>query len=169
MTSMRHTQTNLLRSQCELLGVTAGSTWQDVQVAYRTLVQQCHPDRHAGQSKLDAQDRFIEVNSAYTDLKRHYREYGALPIFSAHVECDTPLFKERERDRVPSDIRLKLKIAAAVVLAITAVTVALWKLDADLVKQHKNTADAARAAYHSAKTTPENTPLYHGRFNFSAD
>jgi len=56
------------QSACHLLGVTAGSTREQIKVAYRHLAGRYHPDRMIGagdQEREVATERMISINAAY--------------------------------------------------------------------------------------------------------
>jgi curved DNA-binding protein CbpA len=49
-----------------VLGVSSTASQDDIKAAYRKLARQYHPDLNPG--SRDAEDRFKEINAAYTDL-----------------------------------------------------------------------------------------------------
>jgi len=58
------------RDNCyDLLGVTRDSSKGDISKAYRQLAKKYHPDRHKTEDKLEAEERFKEVATAYEILK----------------------------------------------------------------------------------------------------
>lgn len=70
-------------SECyRILGLTPGCHWDEVQAAYRRMVQKWHPDRYPPQSdaQTEAGQRMQELNKAYTALSDYYRSQGKLPF-----------------------------------------------------------------------------------------
>ena len=70
-------------SECyQILGLTPGCDWSEVQTAYRRQVQKWHPDRYPQHSdeQIEAGQRMQELNKAYTMLSDYYRSQGALPF-----------------------------------------------------------------------------------------
>jgi len=65
---------------CRLLGVQHGATFEDVKTAYRDLVQVWHPDRFAGNERLQAsaQEKLKQLNLAWEHLSAHAFRDGIL-------------------------------------------------------------------------------------------
>ncbi|MCG8687908.1 MAG: DnaJ domain-containing protein [Desulfobacterales bacterium] len=65
------------KSPYEVLGVSKGAPWTQIQEAYKTKAKQYHPDKlsHLGDdfSSL-ANKRFLEIQEAYNRLKVQYRK-----------------------------------------------------------------------------------------------
>ena len=62
--------------QCfELLGLKAGASQGELTQAYRDLVNVWHPDRFAGNQRLQkkAEDKLKEINGAYETIRSFYR------------------------------------------------------------------------------------------------
>ncbi|KAG8201351.1 hypothetical protein JTE90_016828 [Oedothorax gibbosus] len=59
-------ETNALR----VLGLTAGSTQQQISARYRKLSREWHPDKHKPEKKNMAADKFIEIQQAYEILSK---------------------------------------------------------------------------------------------------
>ncbi|MDO9265382.1 MAG: J domain-containing protein, partial [Desulfosalsimonadaceae bacterium] len=58
----------------EILGIAPGASKQEIQTAYRKIVQQYHPDKvaHLGRELQDlAKDKFVEIQNAYDYLMNH--------------------------------------------------------------------------------------------------
>ena len=57
-----------------ILGITPGASKQEIQAAYRKIVQQYHPDKvaHLGPELQDlAKEKFVEIQNAYDYLMNH--------------------------------------------------------------------------------------------------
>lgn len=72
----RDTQTGRPHSKdpFEILGVVPGASKQEIQAAYRKVVQQYHPDKvaHLGRELQDlAKEKFVEIQTAYDYLMNH--------------------------------------------------------------------------------------------------
>ena len=79
MSNAEQQQTDLC---LKTLGIETGNKWSDIEKQYRTLVQTWHPDRYSGNDNAYAQDRFIEINSAFNQLRENYRKSGKTPTSS---------------------------------------------------------------------------------------
>ena len=58
----------------EILGIAPGASKQEIQAAYRKVVQQYHPDKvaHLGRELQDlAKEKFVEIQNAYDYLMNH--------------------------------------------------------------------------------------------------
>jgi DnaJ like chaperone protein len=65
---------------CQLLGVTAGSSREQVRSAYRRMVVQWHPDRLAKSSEETrrlANEQMIAINQAYRLLRDNQLQQAA--------------------------------------------------------------------------------------------
>ncbi len=63
-------------SRCvEMLGLKPGASQEEVNQAYRDLVNVWHPDRFAGNPRLQkkAEGKIKEINSAYEYIKSFYK------------------------------------------------------------------------------------------------
>jgi len=76
MSNTEQQQTDLCLKTLE---IKSGSSWSDIEKQYRALVQIWHPDRYSGEDNTYAQDRFIEINSAFNKLRDNYRKSGKTP------------------------------------------------------------------------------------------
>ena len=58
-----------------VLGLKTGASQEEVTQAYRDLVNVWHPDRFAGNQRLQkkAEDRLKEINGAYAYIRSYYR------------------------------------------------------------------------------------------------
>ena len=65
-----------------LLGLDDAARWEDVRLHYRRQVMRWHPDRceQRGLSKTEAEQRFIDIHTAYKSLSQFYRHHGHLPL-----------------------------------------------------------------------------------------
>ena len=63
----------------ELLEVSPLATAEEIKSAYLRLAKQWHPDRFAGEEKAKAEQRFREINEAYTAVKDPSRR-AAVPM-----------------------------------------------------------------------------------------
>ncbi len=73
----------------ELLEVSPTATAEEIKTAYLRLAKQWHPDRFSGAEKAQAEQRFRDLNEAYTMVKDPVRR-GAVPPPSAAAPKDTP-------------------------------------------------------------------------------
>lgn len=72
----------------KVLGLQRGASDDEIKKAYRKLALQFHPDKQQGKSdgeKKEAEDRFKEINEAYSVLsdprkKREYDQFGSVGI-----------------------------------------------------------------------------------------
>src|SRR3990167_3279362 len=53
----------------EILGVSQNASDAEIKSAYRKLALQWHPDKHKGDAKKEAEQKFKEVNQAYEVLR----------------------------------------------------------------------------------------------------
>lgn len=65
----------------EVLGVAKGASAEELKAAYRKSALQWHPDRHQGEDKKKAEEKFKEINEAYQVLsdpqkKATYDQFG---------------------------------------------------------------------------------------------
>lgn len=73
----------------ELLEVSPSATAEEIKSAYLRLAKQWHPDRFTGPEKAQAEQRFRDLNEAYTLVKDPVRR-SALPPPSAAAKEATP-------------------------------------------------------------------------------
>src|SRR5262249_42822532 len=69
----------------EVLGVNRTASAEEIKAAYRRLAKQHHPDRHQGESKHEAEERFKELSEAYAVLsdperRERYDRFGVAGI-----------------------------------------------------------------------------------------
>ena len=64
-----------------LLGVEPEDGWDAILLAYRQKAQLYHPDRAGGNPTIEriATQRFEDLHSSFSELKRFYKIFGALP------------------------------------------------------------------------------------------
>ena len=53
----------------QILGVSKNASDQELKSAYRTQALKWHPDKHAGEAKKEAEEKFKEINRAYEVLR----------------------------------------------------------------------------------------------------
>ena len=129
------------RDYYEILGVSKGSSVDEVKKAYRKLVMKHHPDRVEPDKKKEAEERFKEISEAYAVLsdpqkKKLYDQYGHAGIdsrystediirgadFSSFGDVFEQIFgggfdifgegsRRRTRRRVGEDIQLQIEIS----------------------------------------------------------
>ncbi len=66
----------------DVLGVKRGCDDQEIKKAYRKLAKQWHPDRHKGEAKKKAEEKFKQINEAYEALgdpekRKKYDSFGS--------------------------------------------------------------------------------------------
>ena len=81
------------RDYYEILGITKGSSVDEVKKAYRQLVMKHHPDRVPSEKKKEVEERFKEISEAYAVLsdpekKKLYDQYGHAGIDSRYTTED---------------------------------------------------------------------------------
>lgn len=69
------------RDYYEILGVEKSASEAEIKSAYRKLALKWHPDKHTGDDKKDAEEKFKEINEAYQVLsnkekKQAYDQFG---------------------------------------------------------------------------------------------
>ncbi len=79
----------------ELLEVSPNATAEEIKAAYLRLAKQWHPDRFTGAEKAGAEQRFRELNEAYTAVKD--------PVRRASVPAPSPKPKEVESAPAPQE------------------------------------------------------------------
>jgi DnaJ-class molecular chaperone len=70
------------RDYYQILGLSRGTSADDIKKAYRRLACQCHPDLHAGAKKNEMERKFKELNEAHEvlsdpDKRKKYDQYGS--------------------------------------------------------------------------------------------
>ena len=65
----------------QILGVSKNASDQELKSAYRKQALKWHPDKHAGEAKKEAEEKFKEINRAYEVLrdpqkKQMYDQFG---------------------------------------------------------------------------------------------
>ena len=70
----------LARSYYEVLGVQRNATEADIKKAYRQMAKKYHPDMNKGDKAAEAEEKFKEVNEAYSVLSdaEKRRQYDAM-------------------------------------------------------------------------------------------
>ena len=81
----------------ELLEVAPNATAEEIKAAYLRLAKQWHPDRFSGAEKAGAEQRFRELNEAYTAVKDPSRR-AAVPLPSKAAKA-----KEAPSNPVPQE------------------------------------------------------------------
>src|SRR5271168_5295814 len=71
---------NKISECCRVLDVRSGATYDEVKTAYRDLVQVWHPDRFAGNERLQiaAKNKLTEINLAWEYLSANAFHDGVL-------------------------------------------------------------------------------------------
>ncbi len=132
-----------LEHSLEVLSVDHNNSWEDIEKQYRQLIQQWHPDRNSGEDQQLAQNKFIEINTAYKLIREHYRKSGSVPR-KIPPEQDGPLLGTKKKVLVnPAVYRNKFLIAGVLAISIVAVFGAiLWSLDSRLAENNRDRAKA---------------------------
>ncbi len=68
------------RDPFEVLGVRPGATLAEITVRHRQLAKQYHPDLHEVSSRFEAEQTMIEVNAAYSELRRVLRNVERMRV-----------------------------------------------------------------------------------------
>ncbi len=132
----------------DLLGVESSHSWDDIEMHYRQLVQKWHPDRNAVDEHDAAKKKFIEINSAYKQIRSHYRKTGAVPRRNSinSIERPGPLLGIKKQNLVePTLYKNKFVIAGTITIMITLLFGALlWSLDSRLAENNRGRATAEK-------------------------
>lgn len=133
-----------LEHSLDVLSVSQGDSWEDIERQYRQLIQQWHPDRNSDDDQAMAQHRFIELNTAFNKIRNHYRKHGAVPR-RMPPEQDGPLLGTKKKISVaPSLLKNNLVVGGVCAMSIVAVFgVILWALDSRLAKNNRDRAPAS--------------------------
>jgi hypothetical protein len=146
MSNTEQQQTDLCLKTLE---IKSGSSWIDIEKQYRALVQIWHPDRYSGEDNTYAQDRFIEINSAFNKLRDDYRKTGKTPLSSvakpipnksasgSHVLTGAQ-FSSNSTSTVANRNHI-LKVAALFV-GLTLLVTLFWVLDKQLAENNRERA-----------------------------
>lgn len=84
----------------EILNIPNNSDWQTIRKKYKTLIQQCHPDRLTENSPehKQAEDSIRKYNAAYKAIADYYQSNKALPPRSAFQDqFDTQTHTPRKK------------------------------------------------------------------------
>jgi hypothetical protein len=128
-------------SRCrKILGVDAGTSLEDLKSIYRDLVQVWHPDRFAGNERLQlkAQEKLKEINAAYdflianafqNEVQIAAPETDSSPVVPPPAQEESPVEEEVAADSVeaPEHKSGAIGIIAVVVLVIFAGLFFYWK------------------------------------------
>ncbi len=95
------------RDYYEILGLTKGTSKDEIKKTYRKLAMEHHPDRVSADKKAEAEERFKEISEAYAVLsddekKAQYDAYGHAGINSHYTQED--LFRNVDFSSVFSDL-----------------------------------------------------------------
>ena len=66
-----------------ILSLPQNADWETARARYRKLVQRWHPDRYAGANTKEAEKNFIEITSAFNQLRDYYNKNGEMPLGSS--------------------------------------------------------------------------------------
>lgn len=147
-----------LEHSLDLLGIEPSHGWDDIEKNYRQLVQKWHPDRNTIDEHDIAKKKFIEINSAYTHIRSHYRQTGSVPrrnsVGSNSVGANSvdgmerpgPLLGIKKQPLIaPTLYKNKFVIAGAITMMITLLFGALlWSLDSRLAENNRSRATAEK-------------------------
>lgn len=70
----------------EILSLPSDVEWEEANKRYRRLVQQWHPDRYDGDDPKMAEQRFIELTTAFNALRDFHQAEGSLPFARATIQ-----------------------------------------------------------------------------------
>jgi len=134
--------------QClDSLGVDSSYSWDDIEKQYRQLIQRWHPDRNSGDDSELAQERFIEINTAYKQVREHYKLNGSVPrhIPKGKVE---PILGAKKSNVEPAANPFKKALFASL-FAMTLLImfgVVLWSLDSRLAENNRDRANIEKSS-----------------------
>jgi len=144
--------------QCLItLDVGPNCSWKDIETQYRQLIHRWHPDRHADDKSKEAENKFIEINTAYKMVREHYRKTGAIP--REMPEDQGALLGSRKNQPVRKPALYKRKAFMWSILGITIIviaTVVFWSLDARITANNRD-----RATIEKSSSNRESRSLTH--------
>lgn len=146
MSNPEQKQTDLCLKTLE---IETGSSWPEIEKQYRALIKIWHPDRYSGKDNAFAQDRFIEINSAFNKLRENYRKSGKTPTSSSAKP--TPRKKASDSDVLmgtqfssnsasPIANRNHILKVAALFIGLTLLVTLFWVLDSRVTENNRERA-----------------------------
>jgi len=154
LTPMTESAQQRLEHSLKILDVGPQSQWDDVERQYRQLIQRWHPDRNSGDDAALAQNKFIEINTAYKCVREHYRKTGSVPRPIPPEQQDSLLGTKKSTPLVRSVFKNKLAMLGAVALTILVFSGGiLWALDSRLAENNRDRATAQKQIENEAAAT----------------
>lgn len=138
------------------LDVGPDSNWKDIETQYRQLIQRWHPDRHIDAKDKVAENKFIEINSAYKLIREHYRKNGAIPRQIPENQGALLGTRKEQPKAKPAFYKRKAFLFTAIGLALVIGSSAvLWSLDARMAANNRDraTVEKSSAARSAARVT----------------
>ncbi len=147
-----------LEHSLKVLEIGPSESWEDIEKQYRQLIQRWHPDRNSGDAVEQAQNKFIEINSAFKTVREHYRKTGGIPRPIPPEQQESLLGVKKQTSPVMSLLKNKLAITIAVGF-ITLATFGglLWSLDARLTANNRDRAELQKADSSKVDNLRQNT------------
>ena len=104
---------NLSFKECyQILNISDNCDWPTIRKKYKTLIQQCHPDRQPENSPQlkEAEEAIRSYNAAYKKIADYYLANKALPSRSAFLDnSDTKLHTPRKKRPTVNHAHLRKK------------------------------------------------------------
>lgn len=125
----------------DLLEVEPTHGWDDIEEHYRRLVQRWHPDRNAGEGSDAAKNKFIEINSAYKQIRAYYRNTGNVPRHRPPEQQSPLLGSKKPIQAKPALYKNRAVITGGVgILTVALFATVLWSLDTRLAENNRDRA-----------------------------
>jgi len=154
---MSDTLQQQLEHSLNVLDVSDTDGWSDIEKHYRQLIHRWHPDRHSDDDEKVAEERFIEINTAFKLVREHYKKHGRIPRPITKGQTG-PLLGDRKElsPTKPRKINKKLILSAMLAALLLIVSfVVLWALDSRLAENNRDRATVEKSTNIDEKAQQE--------------